>query len=98
MYRRDGISAAGLLDGRPAITHHAALGDLRRTPTQVIDARVVDDGDVISCGGVMSSLDLALWLVERLWGAATAETIADTMEYRRSKDIYLSDKASAHLA
>ena len=45
------LSAAGVLDGRAAVTHHDALPDLRKTAARVIEARVVDDGDVVTCGG-----------------------------------------------
>lgn len=52
----------GLVTGRHAITHHAAIDDLRASGANVVSARV-DDGDLISTGGVTSGLDLALWLV-----------------------------------
>lgn len=82
------LSAAGVLDGRAAVTHHDALPDLRKTAARVIEARVVDDGDVVTCGGVTSSLDLALWMVERLWGADVAVKIAADLEYARSRDVH----------
>jgi transcriptional regulator GlxA family with amidase domain len=81
------LAAAGLLDGHSAITHHAAIADLRATSAKVIEARVVDDGDVVTCGGVTSSLDLAYHLVERFWGAAISAQIASDMEYSRNSDI-----------
>ena len=85
------LAAAGLLDGRAAITHHGALEDLRRTRARVIEARVVDDGDILTCGGVTSSIDLALWFVERQWGSELADTISRSMEYSRSRDIYKAE-------
>jgi transcriptional regulator GlxA family with amidase domain len=88
------LAAAGLLDGRAAITHHDALEDLRRTKARVIEARVVDDGDILTCGGVTSSIDLALWFVERQWGSEIADTISRSIEYSRSRDIYKADVAS----
>ena len=89
------VVAAGLLGGRPATTHHAALNDLRAAGAQLTEARVVDDGDIITCGGVTSSLDLALWLVKRLWGDEVADGIARQMEYSPSRDIYVSPKGKA---
>ena len=85
------LAAAGLLDGRAAITHHGALEDLRQTRARVIEARVVDDGDILTCGGVTSSIDLALWFVERQWGSEIANTISRSMEYSRSRDIYKAE-------
>jgi transcriptional regulator GlxA family with amidase domain len=85
------IAAAGILDGRSAVTHHAALADLRGTKARVVEARVVDDGDIITCGGVTSSLDLALWIVERFWGADVADGISRSIEYKRTDDIFRSN-------
>ncbi len=84
------IAAAGLLQGRPAITHRSAIDDLRALGIHIKEARIVDDGDVITCGGVASSLDIALWLVERLWGAELAAQIAGAIEYTRGGDLYVS--------
>ena len=72
------LARAGLLDGRPAVTHHGALDDLRAT-----EARVVDDGDVVTAGGITSGLDLALHLIERVADRETAESVADGLEYER---------------
>ena len=73
-------TAAGLTRGRPAVTHHGAIEDLRAAGAQVVEARVVDDGDLVSAGGVTSGIDLALWLVERHVGAAAAEAVAVAAE------------------
>lgn len=85
------LATAGLLDGRPATTHRSALDDLRDTGADVTDARVVDDGDVLTAGGVTSGLDLALWLVERNSGAETADAVAHGMEYDRRGEVYRSE-------
>jgi transcriptional regulator GlxA family with amidase domain len=84
------LAEAGLLNGRPAVTHHSALQDLRSTPAKVVGARVVDHGDVATCGGVTASLDLAIYLAERFFGDAMADKIASGMEYTRSRDIVVS--------
>ena len=53
------LSAAGLTRGRPATTHHVAHADLAAAGAQLItDARVVDDGDLLTAGGITSGLDL----------------------------------------
>lgn len=78
------LAQAGILDGRPATTHRAALEDLGEMGAVVdYEARVVDDGDVLTCGGVTSGFDLALHLVEREWGAELADRIATLMEHER---------------
>ncbi|HET9111408.1 MAG TPA: DJ-1/PfpI family protein [Ktedonobacterales bacterium] len=81
-------SAAGLMRGRHATTHHSALGDLRASGAEVIAARVVDDGDIISAGGVTSGLDLALWLVERFFGAVLTAAIEGQIEYERRGTVW----------
>lgn len=82
------LAEAGLLAGRPAVTHHGALDDLAAAGARVVQARVVDDGDVVTAGGVTSGLDLALQLVERLWGAALATTVAREMEHDRRGPVH----------
>jgi len=77
------LAKAGLLDGRPASTHHSARADLQAHGAAVSDERVVDDGDVVTAGGVTSGLDLALHLVERLAERDLADRIAHEMEYPR---------------
>ncbi|WP_276273767.1 DJ-1/PfpI family protein [Haloarcula litorea] len=75
------LARAGVLDGRPAVTHHGALDDLRATAAEVVEARVVDDGDVLTAGGVTSGLDLAVHLVAREWGEEVADRVTAEMEY-----------------
>jgi transcriptional regulator GlxA family with amidase domain len=87
------LARAGLLDGRPAVTHASALSDLEATEARVVDARVVDDGDVLTAGGVTAGIDLALWLVEREWGEAVAGDVRTTLEYERSPDVYRSESS-----
>ena len=41
----------------------------------------MDDGDVISSSGVSAGIDMALGLIARLHGRATAENAARVMEY-----------------
>jgi transcriptional regulator GlxA family with amidase domain len=81
-------AATGLTNGRPGTTHHTALEELRASGAHVIDARVVDDGDLIMAGGVTSGIDLALWLVEREAGAQIAAAVAEELEYPRSTAIW----------
>lgn len=82
------LSAAGLTRGRPAVTHHLALEALGREGADVVDARVVDDGDLVTSGGVTAGIDMALWLVEREWGKRLADAIARDMEYERSNRVW----------
>jgi transcriptional regulator GlxA family with amidase domain len=82
------LARAGLLDGRPAVTHAGAVPDLRDSAARVVDARVVDDGDVLTAGGVTSGIDLAFHVVEREFGAEIAREVAEGMEYNPSDDVH----------
>ncbi|SDM35690.1 DJ-1/PfpI family protein [Halogranum gelatinilyticum] len=84
------LARAGLTDRRPAVTHASAVDDLRESGANVVDARVVDDGDLLTAGGVTSGLDLALHLVERFGDAETAERVATEIEYDRRFDVRVS--------
>jgi transcriptional regulator GlxA family with amidase domain len=88
------LAAAGLLDGRPATTHHRALDDLRAAGAATVDARVVDDGDVLTCGGVTSGLDLALHLAERLFGGRVAAIVSREMEHERVGEVHRGPNAA----
>jgi transcriptional regulator GlxA family with amidase domain len=78
------LEAAGVLAGRAAVTHAGATEELRARGVDVhAHARIVDTGDVVTCGGVTSGLDLALHLVELRHGAQTAATVAREMEHDR---------------
>ena len=78
------LAAAGLVEGRRATTHHEAIEDLRGAGAEIVEgARFVDDGDIVSAGGVTSGLDLALHLVERVAGQSVADQVASEIEYER---------------
>ncbi len=85
------LAAAGVTDGRPAVTHHSALADLEATGAAVVDARVVDDGNLVTAGGVTAGIDLALHLVEREFGIQTRQTVEQVMEYEMDSDIVVRE-------
>ena len=79
------LAKAGLLRGRRATTHWAALDLLASIDPQVTverDRRVVDD-EIISSAGVASGIDMAFYVVERLHGREVADETARYIEYRR---------------
>jgi len=70
---------AGLLDARPATSHWLGLIGLRRSYPQVgwqDGVTYVDDGDLITTAGVLSGVDGALRVVERMIGPAAAAKAA----------------------
>lgn len=80
------LAEAGLLDDRPASTHHSAADDLRDY-TRLQEARVVDTGDVLTAGGITSGIDLSLWLIERLADRHLSLSVARELEHDRTDDI-----------
>ena len=76
------LAHAGLANGRTITTHPAAFEDLARLDIRVALDRVVDDGPVVTCGGVLSGIDLALSLLARFEGEAIAADVARRLDHR----------------
>ncbi|GAB3423283.1 DJ-1/PfpI family protein [Haloparvum alkalitolerans] len=81
------LAEGGVTDGRRAVTHASAVEELRESGAEVVDARVVDDGDLLTAGGVTSGLDLALYVVETAFDAELADRIATVIEYERRYEV-----------
>ncbi len=77
------LAMAGLLEGRHAVTHRLGMDVLGATGASAVQARVVDDGDLISAGGVTSGLDLGLYLLERCVGPQIAIAVEQLFEHER---------------
>jgi len=78
------LGSAGLLKGRAATTHWAAISELQALDSGGLilsDARVIDNGSLVVCAGISAGIDGALHVVERLIGRAEAEATARQMEY-----------------
>jgi transcriptional regulator GlxA family with amidase domain len=82
------LAMAGLLEGRNAVTHHLGVDVLEATGVNVIHARVVDDGDLVTAGGVTCGLDLALHLLERSYGPRVAIAVEELFEYERRGTVW----------
>lgn len=73
------LADAGLLAGRRCTTHHMLFDELaRRAPgARVEHNRVfVEDGPVVTSAGITTGIDLALFLIERDFGAPLAAAVA----------------------
>ncbi|MGE2832771.1 DJ-1/PfpI family protein [Mycobacterium sp. SMC-4] len=77
------LAAAGLLDGKRATSHWAALPFLRTFgATPVDDERIVRaDDKTVTCAGVSAGIDLGLWLAAQIGGESKARAIQLSMEY-----------------
>jgi len=80
------VAQAGLLDGKPATTHHSALQRLAnqypRTSVRRSVRYVESDPLILTAGGLSSGIDSALHVVELYYGAQVAQATADYMEYQ----------------
>ena len=77
------LVGAGLALGRRITTHHDFIHDLRATggANVVEGVRFVRDGNLVTAAGVMSGIEMSLWLVERLYGADLAAKARSYIAY-----------------
>jgi transcriptional regulator GlxA family with amidase domain len=81
------LAAAGLLDGIEATTHCAHYDLLRQYDKVTLreGVRFVMHDRVATSAGVTAGIDLALALVQRLYGESMADRIAQNLEWNRSE-------------
>lgn len=82
------LAMAGLIEGRHAVTHVLGMDVLDATGVHAVDARIVDDGDLVSAGGVTSGLDLGLYLLERDYGPRIARAVETLFQYERRGTVW----------
>ncbi|MGX6444412.1 DJ-1/PfpI family protein [Neobacillus sp. K501] len=78
------LAEAGVLTNKKATTHPFAYDFMEQSYTNievVRDVRFVDNGNVLTSGGVSAGIDMSLYLVGRLMGEEVAETTAATLVY-----------------
>lgn len=79
------LARAGLLDGKAVTTHWEDIAELRHDyPRLAVQEgkRWVDEGSIVTSGGISAGIDMCMHLVERLAGHDLAERTAHQMEYR----------------
>jgi len=78
------LGKAGLLDGLSATTHHGAFNTLREAaPNSTVceGTRYVDNGKIVTSGGISAGIDMSFHIVQRLLGEQTAIATAKYMEF-----------------
>jgi cyclohexyl-isocyanide hydratase len=75
------LGAAGFLKDKRATTHPSAFQELKPFCRMVLENRIVDEGNIITAGGVSSGIDAGLHVVEKLAGGETKKKIAKQMDY-----------------
>lgn len=76
------LGAAGYLAGKNATTNASAYDLLSPYCEQVSKEKVVEDGNVITAGGVSSSLNLGLYLCEKWVGEEARKAIQQKMDFQ----------------
>ncbi len=77
-------AALGLLDGLESVTHHTVFESLKKlAPRTTINAgkRFIDNGKLMTSGGISAGIDLALHIVRKLYGEEIAKKTVKYMEY-----------------
>jgi transcriptional regulator GlxA family with amidase domain len=75
------LGAAEFLKGKRATTHPSALQELKPFCQTVLENRIVDEGNIITAGGVSSGIDEGLYVAEKLAGREARLKIAKQMDY-----------------
>jgi transcriptional regulator GlxA family with amidase domain len=78
------LALAGLLNGKPATTHHESIDQFAKQFPDVQwrrGVRFVENDKISTGGGLTAGIDLALHIVERYFGRAAAQGVADHLEY-----------------
>ena len=74
---------AGLIKGKPVTTYWASRDELRAAGHADVrdDDRFVDAGNIVTASGVSAGIDMALYLVGRLWSPSIARWVQKRIEY-----------------
>lgn len=95
------LGAAGTLKNRTATTRRAAVGAEPISPLAALEeiapgskriaAAIVEDGPIVTGGGVSLAIDATLYLLGQVYGEAAAAEVASVIEYDRA---YAANKAA----
>jgi transcriptional regulator GlxA family with amidase domain len=80
---------AGVLDGKKATTNKLffrSTTEIRKEVDWIRKARWVRDGHIWTSSGISAGIDVTFAWIEEVYGADTAQGIADRMEYTRATD------------
>ena len=77
------LAGAGLTAGRRVTTHHDFLAKLRAMGgAEVVEGvRFIRDGNLLTAAGVMSGIEMSLWLVGQLYGSVVRRETESYIAY-----------------
>lgn len=79
------IANCGLLNGLSATTHHGSFSEFKESFTEVElieDKRYVENGKIITAGGISAGIDMSLYVVEQLLGKEALTLTIEEMEWQ----------------
>jgi transcriptional regulator GlxA family with amidase domain len=82
------VVAAGIDQGRTITTHWnlAAALTAMRPGLRVLSSEIlIDHGDLVTAGGLLSWVDLGLHIAERFWGSSLADELARVLVWDRDR-------------
>ncbi len=83
------LAEARVLTNENVTTHWEDIPDLRASYpnlTVIESTRWVDEGGIVTSGGITAGIDMSLHLVSRLYSSELAEKTARQMEFERVKE------------
>lgn len=99
------LGAAGVLDGHMATTRRSAVGSEAQSPLAELAslapaargqaAAIIEDGAIITGGGVSLAIDATLYLIGKIYGEASRDDVARLIEYDRAYEA--NKKALGHV-
>jgi len=78
------LAKAGVLDDKQATTHWMDIDRLERQFPDVkveSNCKFIDEGSIITSGGISAGINMSFHIIKRLLGEDTAKTAAKRMEY-----------------
>ena len=83
------IAHSGLLNELSATTHHGAFSEFRETFPDIElieDQRYVENGKIITAGGISAGIDMSLYVIEQLLGEEKLALTLEEMEWQWHQD------------
>ncbi|MBL8642444.1 MAG: DJ-1/PfpI family protein [Rhodospirillaceae bacterium] len=91
------LAAAGPAKGKTITTHWMAVEEVRArgdAGAVVTGQRWVVDGNVVTSAGVSAGIDMALWVVQQVYGADFCQIVVNAMEYDPAPPVRFSPRKS----
>jgi len=77
------LLASGVAQGKKVTTHWMGIEPMKQMnlATVVEGTRYVQDGKIVTAAGITAGIDMALWLIGRIYGPDHARQVQEIMEY-----------------